>query len=142
MASLKRKAADDADLLAPTRRIIIDSDAGCDDAVAIVLACKSPGVTIEALLSVHGNVDMKQATTNLQIMSKLFTDGTVPVFAGAAHPLLGQHRPCKYEYRFKLCHSVEWITPLCQASPKALSLPPTSTSHGHIYFFLQMGWPR
>ncbi len=44
------------------RQLIIDTDAGCDDAVAILLAMHTPGVNIKAFLSVHGNVDQVQAT--------------------------------------------------------------------------------
>ena len=104
----KRRAAAAVDPPPPTkgfansvhgrqRRLIIDSDAGSDDAAAILLALRGgPFTTVEALTAVHGNVDMAQATVNLQIMSQLFTGGRVPVFAGAAHPLLGQFVPCAW----------------------------------------------
>jgi inosine-uridine nucleoside N-ribohydrolase len=36
--------------------------AGCDDAVAILLALKSPDIEIVAITSVYGNVKLTQAT--------------------------------------------------------------------------------
>jgi purine nucleosidase len=84
---------------AALRSIIIDSDAGSDDAVAIVLAFRH--ARVHAMLSVHGNVDQAQATDNLQLMTQLFhvpaQHGPAPLlYAGAVHPLLGRHRPLQW----------------------------------------------
>ena len=37
-------------------RIIIDTDPGVDDALAILLALASPEIQLEALTTVHGNI--------------------------------------------------------------------------------------
>ena len=47
------------------KRILIDSDPGVDDALAILLAMKSPELHVEAITTVSGNVHVEQATENL-----------------------------------------------------------------------------
>lgn len=44
------------------QRIIIDTDAGVDDALAILLALAWPDVQIQAITTVHGNVPVETAT--------------------------------------------------------------------------------
>src|ERR1700753_2936690 len=69
------------------QRIIIDTDPGTDDALAILLALNSPELKVEALTVVPGNVDGKQGLQNaLQILS-LAGRCDMPVAAGAQHPL-------------------------------------------------------
>src|SRR5258708_16402082 len=55
---------------AAPRRVIIDTDPGTDDAMAIILALNSPEVKVEALTVVPGNVDGRQGLENaLKILS-------------------------------------------------------------------------
>ena len=68
-------------------RLIIDTDAGIDDAVAIMLALRHPGVTVEAITTVCGNVSLEKVNANvLTILDEMGAD--VPVFAGADRPLV------------------------------------------------------
>ena len=46
------------------RKIIIDTDTGSDDAVAILMALRDPSVQVLAVTTVCGNVNMEQATIN------------------------------------------------------------------------------
>src|SRR5215469_3965144 len=46
------------------RRVIIDTDPGTDDALAILLALNSPELQVEAISVVPGNVDGKQGLEN------------------------------------------------------------------------------
>ncbi len=46
------------------KRIIIDTDPGIDDSLAILLALASPEVQLEGLTVVHGNSSTKQGTIN------------------------------------------------------------------------------
>src|SRR5271165_50722 len=46
------------------RRVIIDTDPGVDDAMAILLALKSPELKIDALTVVPGNVEAAQGLEN------------------------------------------------------------------------------
>ena len=50
--------------------MIIDTDPGTDDAMAIILALNSPEFKVEALTVVPGNVDARQGLENaLKIVS-------------------------------------------------------------------------
>ena len=46
------------------RRFLIDTDTASDDAVALVLALRYPGVQVEAVTVVAGNVPLEQAVQN------------------------------------------------------------------------------
>ena len=48
-----------------TKRIIIDTDPGIDDSLAILLALASPEITLEGLSVVHGNSSTAQGTINI-----------------------------------------------------------------------------
>jgi len=68
---------------ATPQRVIVDTDPGIDDAMAILLALHSPELKVEALTVVPGNVDGTQGLKNaLQIVS-LAGRCDVPVAAGA-----------------------------------------------------------
>ncbi len=69
-------------------RIVIDTDPGVDDAVAILLALASPEVEVLALTSVAGNVDVDQTTRNARRLLDLAGRPDVPVARGAAGPLV------------------------------------------------------
>jgi len=79
----------DAKLAAPSsrRRIIIDTDPGVDDALAIMLALRSPEVSVEALTPVAGNVPLSLTLPNALRLLELAGRTDVPVAAGAEHPL-------------------------------------------------------
>ena len=70
-----------------SRRIIIDTDPGQDDAVAILLALASPELHVEAIMTVAGNVPLSQTTKNACALLELAGREDVPVYAGAARPL-------------------------------------------------------
>lgn len=54
-----------------TLHLIIDSDLGIDDCLAICLAARCPAVRIEAIAAVGGNVPLIQAWRNLQQLAHL-----------------------------------------------------------------------
>src|SRR2546426_1157136 len=45
--------------------VLIDTDPGIDDALALLLAWGSPGVEVEAITTVAGNVAVERGTTNV-----------------------------------------------------------------------------
>ena len=49
------------------KRILIDTDIGVDDALAVLFALKSPELQVEAITTVSGNVHVEQCTRNLRI---------------------------------------------------------------------------
>ncbi|AXI46236.1 nucleoside hydrolase [Sulfitobacter sp. SK012] len=70
------------------RKIIIDTDPGQDDAVAILLALASPeDVEVLALTCVAGNVPLDLTSKNARIICELAGKPNVPVYAGCDRPL-------------------------------------------------------
>ncbi len=71
-----------------SRRIIIDTDPGQDDAVAILLAIASPeNVEVLGITSVAGNVPLALTQRNARIVCELAGRRDIPVFAGCDTPL-------------------------------------------------------
>jgi inosine-uridine nucleoside N-ribohydrolase len=69
------------------QRVIIDTDPGVDDAMAILLALNSPELKVEALTIVPGNVDGRQGLENALKLVSLAGRCDLPVAGGAQHPL-------------------------------------------------------
>ena len=68
-------------------KLIIDTDAGVDDAQAILLALQEPNVDILAITTLTGNVHIRQVNPNvLTILEILRRD--IPVYAGCDRPLV------------------------------------------------------
>lgn len=69
-------------------RVIIDTDPGVDDALALLLAFRSPELRVEAITTVNGNVTLEQATENAALLLELLDPRPRPILArGAARPL-------------------------------------------------------
>jgi len=69
------------------RKIIIDTDPGIDDAVAIAAAIHSDALSVELITTVAGNVGLNAVTDNVLKLLK-FWDKKIPVAKGAEKPLL------------------------------------------------------
>ena len=69
---------------------LIDTDTASDDAVALIMALRSPQVEVLAITTVAGNVDVHQASRNALYTAQL-CDSRVPVFMGAEQPLKRAH---------------------------------------------------
>ena len=67
-------------------RLIIDTDPGVDDAIAILLALAVPHVEVAGLTTVGGNVPRARATRNALALLQVAGRGDIPVAAGAARP--------------------------------------------------------
>ena len=68
--------------------IVIDTDPGVDDALALALAFASPELTVRAVTTVAGNVDLETATANAVYLLDLLAPGHAPRLAkGCAKPL-------------------------------------------------------
>ncbi len=68
--------------------LVIDTDPGIDDALAILLALASPEVDLRLVTTVHGNVDLEQTTDNALRVLHLAGRSDVPVAAGARESLI------------------------------------------------------
>ncbi|MCF3594688.1 nucleoside hydrolase [Rhodobacteraceae bacterium LMO-12] len=72
----------------PPRKIIIDTDPGQDDAVAILLALASPQeIEIVGITCVAGNVPLALTSKNARIICELAGKPDVKVYAGCDRPL-------------------------------------------------------
>lgn len=69
------------------RPIIIDTDPGIDDAVAIAIALFSEELDVKLITTVAGNVSLDKVTYNTLRLLKFFQK-EVPVAKGAAEPLI------------------------------------------------------
>jgi len=70
------------------RPIVIDTDPGIDDALALLFAWGSPELRVEAVTTVAGNVPLEVATTNVFRLLELRRPDLIPrVAAGVAQPL-------------------------------------------------------
>ena len=70
------------------QKIIIDTDPGIDDALAILLALASPEVKVEGLTIVHGNCSLQQGTKNALSILELAQRTYIPVAVGHELPLV------------------------------------------------------
>jgi purine nucleosidase len=68
--------------------IIIDTDPGQDDAVALLLAFGSPELDILGITTVAGNVPLELTTRNGLMMAELAGRPEVPVLAGCDRPMV------------------------------------------------------
>ena len=70
------------------KRIILDTDPGIDDSLAILLALASPEISLEGLSVVHGNSSTQQGTINALSVLELAKAGYIPVYQGCDLPLV------------------------------------------------------
>ncbi len=68
-------------------RVIIDTDPGIDDTAAIFLGLAA-GLDVDAITTVFGNTDVEQCTRNALVILEAAGRPDIPVYPGAARPLL------------------------------------------------------
>ena len=68
--------------------LIIDTDPGQDDAVAILLALASPEINLLGITTVAGNVPLPLTEVNARKICDLAGRQDIPVFAGLSRPLV------------------------------------------------------
>lgn len=68
------------------KKIIIDTDPGVDDAIALMYACKCEQLDIQLLSIAGGNSSIENLTANALHLCELF-DATIPVVQGSKTPL-------------------------------------------------------
>jgi purine nucleosidase len=69
------------------QKIIIDTDPGQDDAVAILMALASPELEVLGIVTVGGNVPLPRTTLNARRLRELANRPDVPIHAGCPRPL-------------------------------------------------------
>lgn len=74
------------------RKVIIDTDPGIDDALAVLYAFASPDIEVVAMTSIFGNCLTPRATANIGVLQQ-FSEQAVPIGIGAHLPLFGPWHP-------------------------------------------------
>ena len=98
------------------RVFLIDTDTASDDAVALIMALRATDVRVAAITVVAGNVPLDQATRNALYTAEL-CGSSVPVYAGAARPLLRE--PCHAQW----FHGADGFGDQCYAPPTRSAEP-------------------
>ncbi|MDO4913099.1 MAG: nucleoside hydrolase [Bifidobacteriaceae bacterium] len=69
-------------------KIILDSDPGHDDAMAIILALGNPNIDLLGVTTVGGNHSLEKVTYNARAILEKAHANHIPVHRGCGHPLL------------------------------------------------------
>jgi inosine-uridine nucleoside N-ribohydrolase len=88
VSSLGRTASGPPKPASGPSRVIVDTDPGVDDALALLLAMRSPELNIEGITAVAGNVPLELTLPNALRMVEAAGRADIPVAAGAAGPLV------------------------------------------------------
>jgi purine nucleosidase len=100
------------------KRVIIDTDPGTDDAMAIILALNSPELKVEALTVVPGNVDGRQGLENALKIVSLAGRCDLVVAGGAQHPLNQKLITAQFWHGKNGLANVELPASKCKADPR------------------------
>jgi purine nucleosidase len=74
---------------------LIDTDTASDDAVALIMALRTPDVHVAAITTVAGNVDVDRATANA-LLTVERSGASVPVYRGSDQPLARPLRDARW----------------------------------------------
>ncbi|KAK9122756.1 hypothetical protein Sjap_012358 [Stephania japonica] len=72
---------------ADPEKVIIDTDPGIDDSMAIFMAFQSPEIEVIGMTTIFGNVGTKDATRNALLLCEIAERPDVPVAEGSYEPL-------------------------------------------------------
>jgi inosine-uridine nucleoside N-ribohydrolase len=98
--------------------LIVDTDPGVDDAVALLLAMGSPEARLEAVTTVFGNVELESTTVNAQRLLALGGRTDVPLGIGADRPLVHPQ-----PYRAAEWHGADGLGGLAHTLPPPAAPP-------------------
>jgi pyrimidine-specific ribonucleoside hydrolase len=99
--------------------LILDTDPGVDDAVALVLALRSPELDVRAVTVTFGNVGLEHTLPNARRLVALAGRPEVPVARGAARPLV--HPQLERAARW---HGADGLGGRAEALPEMAPLDP------------------
>jgi purine nucleosidase len=97
-------------------RVLIDTDPGIDDAIALLLALRSPELEVAGVSVVQGNAGIEGGTVNALRILELAGRSDIPVAAGPPVPLLREAR------RSELVHGTDGLADLGLAMPQGKAL--------------------
>ncbi|GGM83482.1 nucleoside hydrolase [Longimycelium tulufanense] len=105
--------------------VVVDTDPGVDDALALVLLAADPGVEIVAVGSVFGNVSSAMAAENALRVLEWAELSEIPVAVGASRPLDGSQPPLAHAV-----HGVDGLGGCARAAPPRL--PASESAAGQL----------
>ena len=98
------------------RKIIIDTDPGVDDALAIFLALRSRELDVIGLTTVFGNSNVDATTRNALNLLHIAGRGDIPVARGAGVPLfIAPHGTAEWVHGDDAMGNIGWTAPLSPA---------------------------
>ena len=100
------------------KKIIIDTDPGTDDALALMLALNSPEFDVRAITVVPGNVTAAMGLENALRMVSLANRCDIPVAAGAQHPLFQKLITAEFWHGKNGLANVELPLSKCKVDPR------------------------
>jgi inosine-uridine nucleoside N-ribohydrolase len=100
------------------KKIIIDTDPGTDDALALMLALNSPELEVGAITVVPGNVTAAMGLDNALRMVSLANRCDIPVAAGAQHPLFQKLITAEFWHGKNGLANVELPPSKCKVDPR------------------------
>src|SRR5258706_377076 len=104
--------------MAGPRKVIIDTDPGTDDAMAIMLALNSPEFEVRALTVVPGNVTDAQGLEDALRMVSLENRCDILVAGGAQHPLFQKLITAEFWHGQNGLANIELPKSKCKADPR------------------------
>ncbi|MGB8673682.1 MAG: nucleoside hydrolase [Candidatus Acidiferrales bacterium] len=104
--------------VAHAKKVIIDTDPGTDDAIALMLALNSPELDVQAITVVPGNVTAAQGLENALKMVSLANRCDIPVAGGAQHPLFQKLITAEFWHGANGLANVELPASKCKADPR------------------------
>ncbi len=88
---MRTSRSETGNLVCMKKKVIIDCDAGVDDALALILAFHSPELEVLGITGVHGNVSLDKVMRNIgKVLTLLRPSRRTWIAAGADRPLQGK----------------------------------------------------
>ena len=100
------------------KKVILDTDPGTDDAIALMLALNSPELDVRAVTVVPGNATAKQGLENALRMVSLANRCDIPVAAGAQHPLFQKLITAEFWHGKNGLANIELPASKCKVDPR------------------------
>ena len=99
-------------------KVLVDTDPGTDDVLALILALNSPNLEILGLTSVAGNASLAQTTRNTLRVLEYMDRTDIPVYRGASRPLKGKF---SYAYYYHGPAGLTVRLPIPKTKPSLIS---------------------
>ena len=111
-------------------KVVIDTDPGTDDAIALMMALSCPDLDVQGLTTVGGNASLARTTRNALRLLDYLGRSDMPVSRGSARPLRGRFRYADY------FHGPSGLTvrlPSPRSEPRPLRAPDYITSLAYSF---------